>query len=274
MVETAYDPYGQSDIGSRALGGEYIDSMNFYWFDPVTETTGSTTEGWSRVPDSVKPYTYINPTNRNNARNKFYEMGGSFGSPIGNDGTSVGGGILSGLNYARSIAGGENVPSMIAPGVGYSEEFPMGYTMEGGVPSAVAPPVAPPPPMQPIAEEPMFTRAPPAITGRVPDPRDLPSPTGIPYIDELNYRLATPPEGGLLITPEEEMAAAQVRALGLGQFTPPVFGSGLPMTDGEMAMFDLDPEGYEFATPPAMPAPSCIIALAKASLLASSLVLP
>ena len=86
MAETTYDPYAQSDIGSRALGGEYIDSMNFYWFDPVTETTGSTTEGWSRVPDSVKPYTYINPTNRNNARNKFYEMGGSFGSSVGRRG--------------------------------------------------------------------------------------------------------------------------------------------------------------------------------------------
>ena len=131
MAETAYDPYAQSDIGSRALGGEYIDSMNFYWFDPVTETTGSTTEGWSRVPDSVKPYTYINPTNRNNARNKFYEMGGSFGSPVGNDGTSVGGGILSGLNYARSIAGGENVPSMTAPGMSYSMDQPMGYTAPG-----------------------------------------------------------------------------------------------------------------------------------------------
>ena len=48
--------------------------------------------------------------------------------------------FTSGLEYAMSVAGGENVPSMIAPGVGYSEEFPMGYTMEGGVPSAVAPP--------------------------------------------------------------------------------------------------------------------------------------
>lgn len=138
MAETTYDPYAQSDIGSRALGGEYINSMNFYWFDPVTETTGSTTEGWSRVPDSVKPYTYINPTNRNNARNKFYEMGGSFGSPIGNDGTSVGGGILSGLNYARSIAGGENVPSMIAPGMSYSMDQPMGYTAPGA--SRIEPP--------------------------------------------------------------------------------------------------------------------------------------
>ena len=137
MAETTYDPYAQSDIGSRALGGEYIDSMNFYWFDPVTETTGSTTEGWSRVPDSVKPYTYINPTNRNNARNKFYEMGGSFGSPVGSDG-SLGGGILSGLNYARSIAGGENVPSMIAPGMSYSMDQPMGYTAPGA--SRIEPP--------------------------------------------------------------------------------------------------------------------------------------
>jgi hypothetical protein len=138
MAETAYDPYAQSDIGSRALGGEYIDSMNFYWFDPVTETTGSTTEGWSRVPDSVKPYTYINPTNRNNARNKFYEMGGSFGSSVGSDGSSGGGGILSGLNYARSIAGGENVPSMIAPGMSYSMDQPMGYTAPGA--SRIEPP--------------------------------------------------------------------------------------------------------------------------------------
>ncbi len=163
--------------------------------------------------------------------------------------------FTSGLEYAMSVAGGENEPSMIAPGVGYSEEFPMGYTMEGGMPSAVAPPAALPPPMQSIAEEPMFTRAPPAMNGRVPDPRDLPSPTGIPYIDELNYRLATPPEGGLLITPEEEMAAQRVADLIQSGDLIPVFGSGLPMTDGQMAMFDLDPEGYEFAAPTAMPAP-------------------
>lgn len=129
MAETAYDPYAQSDIGSRALGGEYIDSMNFYWFDPVTETTGSTTEGWSRVPDSVKPYTYINPTNRNNAKNKFYEMGGSYGSSLGSEG-GAGGGILSGLDFARSIAGGQNIPNMISPGVSYSQERPGGYTQD------------------------------------------------------------------------------------------------------------------------------------------------
>ena len=36
--------------------------------------------------------------------------------------------FTSGLNYARSIAGGENVPNMIAPGVSYSAARPQGYT--------------------------------------------------------------------------------------------------------------------------------------------------
>ena len=34
----------------------------------------------------------------------------------------------SGLNYAQSIAGGQNVPSMIAPGVSYSSAMPQGFT--------------------------------------------------------------------------------------------------------------------------------------------------
>ena len=34
----------------------------------------------------------------------------------------------SGLDYARSIAGGQNVPNMIAPGVSYSAAQPQGYT--------------------------------------------------------------------------------------------------------------------------------------------------
>lgn len=136
MAETAYDPYGQSDIGSRALGGEYIDSMNFYWFDPVTQQVGSTTEGWSRVPDAVKPYTYLNPGARDAAETQFYQSGAS--------GIGVGGGsgksnnLLSGLDYARSIAGGENVPSMITPGMSYSMDQPMGYTAPGA--SRIEPP--------------------------------------------------------------------------------------------------------------------------------------
>ena len=36
--------------------------------------------------------------------------------------------FTSGLNYARSIAGGENVPNMIAPGVSYSAAMPQGFT--------------------------------------------------------------------------------------------------------------------------------------------------
>jgi hypothetical protein len=66
-----YDPYAQSDLGKRALGGEYIDSMNFHWFDPTTGEGGSTTEGWSRVPDSAKGYTYLNKEEAEKAKQKF-----------------------------------------------------------------------------------------------------------------------------------------------------------------------------------------------------------
>lgn len=37
-------------------------------------------------------------------------------------------GYSSGQRYAQSIAGGENIPGMIAPGVSYSMESPQGYT--------------------------------------------------------------------------------------------------------------------------------------------------
>ncbi len=66
-----YDPFAYSDLGSRALGGEYINSMTFHWFDPTTGKGGSTTEGWSRVPDSAKPYTYLNKEEANEAKEKF-----------------------------------------------------------------------------------------------------------------------------------------------------------------------------------------------------------
>ncbi len=68
-----YDPYAYSDIGRRALGGEYIDSMTFHYFDPTTGKFGSTTKGYSRVPDSAKPYIYLNKEEADKARDKFLE---------------------------------------------------------------------------------------------------------------------------------------------------------------------------------------------------------
>lgn len=41
--------------------------------------------------------------------------------------------FMSGPNYARLIAGGENVEQMIAPGVSYSPEQPMGYNAAGSI---------------------------------------------------------------------------------------------------------------------------------------------
>ena len=66
-----YDPFAYSDLGRRALGGEYIDSMTFYYFDPTTGKSGSTTKGYSRVPDSAKPYIYLNKEEADKARDKF-----------------------------------------------------------------------------------------------------------------------------------------------------------------------------------------------------------
>jgi hypothetical protein len=134
-ANATYDPYAYSDIGRRALGGEYIDSMNFFWFDPVTGEEGQTTEGWSRVPDSAKPYTYLNPGERNLARNTFYESGAAFGGTGGFGGAGgMGGGLLSGQAYAQQIAGGMPFEQVVAPGMSFSPDQPMGYIAEGATP--------------------------------------------------------------------------------------------------------------------------------------------
>ena len=45
--------------------------MTFHWFDPTTGKGGSTTEGWSRVPDSAKPYTYLDKGEADEAKENF-----------------------------------------------------------------------------------------------------------------------------------------------------------------------------------------------------------
>tara|TARA_Y100000590_G_scaffold470609_1_gene666900 strand:- start:5443 stop:6423 length:981 start_codon:yes stop_codon:yes gene_type:complete len=148
MVEETYDPYADSDIGRRAFGGEYIDSMNFFWFNPNTQEVGSTTEGWSRVPDEHKRYTYLSPGARDAAETKFFQSGAS-GIGVGGKG---GNNLLSGLDFARSIAGGEAAASMIAPGMSYSMDQPMGYTAPGA--SRV------PFPSIPVEEQPFYSEGP------------------------------------------------------------------------------------------------------------------
>ncbi len=152
MAEPTYDPYAYSDIGRRALGGEYINSMNFFWFDPVTGEEGQTTEGWSRVPDSAKPYTYLEPGSRNEARNTFYESGAAFGGAGGLGGVGgAGGGLLSGQAYAQQIAGGMPFEQVVAPGMSFSPDQPMGYLAEGATPFESRPVVG-----QPVPEPPTF----------------------------------------------------------------------------------------------------------------------
>ena len=148
MAEPTYDPYAYSDIGRRALGGEYIDAMNFFWFDPVTGEEGQTTEGWSRVPDYAKPYTYLDPASRNQARNTFYESGAAFGETGGTGGI---GGLLSGQAYAQQIAGGMPFEQVVAPGMSFSPDQPMGYIPEGATPFQPRPIIS-----QPVTESPTF----------------------------------------------------------------------------------------------------------------------
>jgi len=89
--------------------------------------------------------------------------------------------FTSGLNYARSIAGGQNVPNMIAPGVSYSAERPQGYTQFADNPPADNPPVAGPiaGPTPPPVTGPTPPFGPPA---NIPPPVDLPGPPmGLPF---------------------------------------------------------------------------------------------
>jgi hypothetical protein len=52
-------------------------------------------------------------------------------------------GYSSGQRYAQSIAGGENIPGMIAPGVSYSAARPEGYTQADLTPAFYGGPTAP-----------------------------------------------------------------------------------------------------------------------------------
>ena len=59
-----------------------------------------------------------NPNLNPDLQNLLYMLGGNANQDIG---------YSSGQQYAQSIAGGENVPGMIAPGVSYSAASPQGY---------------------------------------------------------------------------------------------------------------------------------------------------
>lgn len=74
-------------------------------------------------------------------------------------------GYSSGQRYAQSIAGGENVPGMIAPGVSYSMESPEGYTQSPFY-NAGPVPVMPSAPTQgnPLTIENQMPYAPPGVT--------------------------------------------------------------------------------------------------------------
>ena len=71
--------------------------------------------------DERRPITGVTPGGMSGIN--FNALGGIDGYVPKNDPT-----FSSGLNYAQSIAGGQNVPNMIAPGMSYSAAMPQGYT--------------------------------------------------------------------------------------------------------------------------------------------------
>jgi len=87
----------------------------------------------------------------------------------------------SGLEYALAVAGGENVPGMIAPGVSYSSEFPMGYMADGLAPPPM--PVPMPTPMPATLED--FQRVDPfaALNAQLSD--SLTNPTSAMYSTDV-----------------------------------------------------------------------------------------
>ena len=217
MAEPTYDPYAYSDIGRRALGGEYIDAMNFFWFDPVTGEEGQTTEGWSRVPDYAKPYTYLDPASRNQARNTFYESGAAFG---GVGGTSGMGGLLSGQAYAQQIAGGMPFEQVVAPGMSFSPDQPMGYIAEG------ATPFQPRPAFFPSAQDPSV-----GMTGAdlgLPMGAGTPMPAGVTFDPESIRQIPEPQidiEGLLADVDVDEL----LKNIGLQKIPEPVIPEPTPI---------------------------------------------
>lgn len=82
----------------------------------------------------------------------------------------------SGFNYARSIAGGIPMEQVIAPGVSYSPEQPMGYTQaQLNTPVGTTPVEPPPPPPTQEPDDPSFLGT--GIGGvRIPVDRDMKMP--------------------------------------------------------------------------------------------------
>ena len=98
----------------------------------------------------------------------------------------------SGLNYARSIAGGQNIPNMIAPGVSYSSDMPGGYTAFGEVKAPVQTPTPPPsfvtpPPVQPPINFPPINFPPINIGGPVEPPINIGGPVPDPVIPPIDF---------------------------------------------------------------------------------------
>ena len=219
MAEPTYDPYAYSDIGRRALGGEYIDAMNFFWFDPVTGEEGQTTEGWSRVPDYAKPYTYLDPASRNQARNTFYESGAAFGGTGGFGGGM--GGLLSGQAYAQQIAGGMPFEQVVAPGMSFSPDQPMGYIAEG------ATPFQPRPAFFPSVQDPSV-----GMTGAdlgLPMGAGTPMPAGVTFDPESIRQIPAPQidiEGLLADVDVDEL----LKNIGLQKIPEPVIPEELPVS--------------------------------------------
>lgn len=117
-------------------------------------------------------------------------LGNNTYTPLSTDPT-----FSSGLNYAQSIAGGQNVPGMIAPGVSYSSASPGGYTAFGGVEAPVQTPIIPPSFGTPPSVQPPINFPPINIGGPVEPPINIGGPVTSP-IQVPPPVFIDPPVGG------------------------------------------------------------------------------
>lgn len=163
---------------------------------------------------------------------------GAYGLSIGSGGTNLAGGYMpsysvatdptysSGFQYAKQIAGGMPFEQVVAPGMSFSPEFPMGYTQ-----AQLDMPVLTEAPVMPV---------PPATTGQVFEPSypTMPyAPTGTPM--PTIFGMPTPQ------LPQIDLSQIQLPEIDLSQIKLPEIDVSQFVTKEELPSFIPSIPSYE-----------------------------